>query len=228
MRWKKSLILFTLFATLAVFLYLSFPSYAQDYSFSLDQEYVEVWFNWDGSVKLEYWFTFTCDPGAHSVDVVDVGLPTRDYRTSDVRGDVGGIPISYAEESDYVDGVAVWLGDGAIQPGRTGTVHVVVDRVGGMLYEEDTDAGYASTNFSPTWFDSNLTHGNTDLTVRFHLPKGVQPEEPRWHHSPSGWPYDEPDTALDDEGRVLYTWHNAEAKPDRQYIFGASFPRQYV
>jgi hypothetical protein len=228
MRWKKSLILFTLFATLAVLLCLSFPSYAQDYRFSLDQEYVEVWINWDGSVTLEYWFTFTCDPGAHPIDVVDVGLPTRDYRVSDVRGDVGGQPISYAEESEYVDGVAVWLGNGTIQPGRTGTVHVIVDRVGGMLYEDDTDVEYASTNFSPTWFGSEFVHGSTDLTVRFHLPEGVQPEEPRWHASPSGWPYDEPHTDLDDDGRVLYTWRHTEAKPDRQYIFGASFPRQYV
>ena len=64
--------------------------------------------------------------------------------------------------------------------------------------------------------------------MRFHLPEGVQPEEPRWHHSPSGWPQDEPDTYLDDEGRVLYIWYHATAAPDRQYTFGASFPRQYV
>ncbi len=228
MRWKKSLVLFTILATLATLLCLSFPSYAQNYYFSMDQEYVEVWYNWDGSVKLEYWFTFTCAPGAHPIDVVDVGLPTRDYRISDVRGDVGGQPISYVEESEYVQGVAVWLGNGTIQPGQTGTVHVVVDRVGGMLYEDDDDAEYASTNFSPTWFESEFTDGDTDLTVRFHLPEGVQPEEPRWHRSPSGWPYDAPNTDLDDQGRVLYTWRHTEAKPDRQYIFGASFPRRYV
>ncbi len=225
MRWKKSLLLLVLFGVL---LCTPFPSLAQDYSFSMDREIVDVWINPDGSVRLEYWFTFSCDSSADAIDVVDVGLPTNDYRVSDVRADVDGQPFSYAEESEYVDGVAVWLGNGKINPGRMGTVHVVVERVGGMLYTDDDDAEYVSVEFSPTWFGSEFVHGSTDLAVRFHLPAGVQPEEPRWHRSPSGWPYDEPATALDEAGRVLYTWQHTEAKPDRQYMFGASFPRTYV
>ncbi len=201
----------------------------EEYSFSLDQETVDVWINQDGSVSLEYWFTFTCDPGAHPIDVVDVGLPTDDYSLADISADVGGVPVYYIEESEYVEhGVAVWLGDGTIEPGETGTVHVIVERVGRMIYEDSEDTEYASTEFSPTWFGSQFVHGTTDLTVRFHLPEGVQPEEPRWHRSPSNWPQDQPDTALDEEGRVLYTWHNPAAAPDRQYTFGASFPRRYV
>jgi hypothetical protein len=228
MRWKK---LSILFIGLSVLLCLAPPSYAQDYSFSLDQHVVDVWVNQDGSASLEYAFTFTCDPGAHPIDVVDVGLPTGDYRISDIRGDVDGLLIDRVD-SDYQGsgdhGVAVWLGSAAIRPGQTGTVHVIVGRVGGMVYEDSEDREYASTEFSPTWFGSEFVHGTTDLTVRFHLPPGVQPEEPRWHRSPSGWPQDQPDTALDSEGRVLYTWRNPTAAPDRQYLFGASFPRQYV
>jgi hypothetical protein len=192
---------------------------------------VDVWINPDGSVKLEYWFTFTCDQGNYHIAAVDVGLPTGDYRLSDIRGDVDGKAIDHVGsdyEGDGAHGVAVWLGDATIRSGETATVHVVVDRVGGMLYQDDADAEYASIEFSPTWFSGGFAHGNTDLTVRFHLPAGVQPEEGRWHRSPSGWPSDEPDTALDEAGRVLYTWHHAEAKPDRQYMFGASFPRRYA
>jgi len=229
MRWKKTLVLLAIFASLSVLLSLPLPSYAQDYYFSLDQEVVDVWVNQDGSVSLEYWFTFTCDYGAHPIDVVDVGLPTGDYELADVRADVGGRPVSFIEESEYVThGVAVWLGDATIGPGETGTVHVVVDRVGGMVYEDSDDSEYASTEFSPTWFESEFVHGTTDLAVRFHLPPGVGPEEPRWHSSPSGWPQEQPDTGLDEDGRVLYTWRNSAAAPDRQYTFGASFPRQYV
>ncbi|MEE8391801.1 MAG: hypothetical protein V3S14_13535, partial [Anaerolineae bacterium] len=231
MRWKKSFVLFALFATLSVLLWTSFPSYAQDYSFSLDREFVDVWINRDGSVTLEYWFTFTCDSGNYHIAAVDVGLPTGDYRLSDIRGDVDGRPIDRVGsdfEGEGGNGVAVWLGSETIRSGETATVHVIVDRVGGMVYEDDDDAEYASSEFSPTWFGSEFVHGSTDLTVRFHLPEGVQPEEPRWHRSPSGWPYDEPNTALDEDGRVLYTWRYTEAKPDRQYVFGASFPRRYV
>jgi hypothetical protein len=231
MPHRKRLALIILLAVLSVLLSLPFHSLAQDYSFSMDQEFVDVWINQDGSVRLEYWFTFTCDPGAHSIDVVDLGLPTGDYLLSDISGDVDGVSVERVD-GDYQGGgdhgVAVWLGDGIIFPGDTGTVHVVVERVGGMVYEDSDDPEYASSQFSPTWFGSQYVHGTTDLTVRFHLPPGVQPEEPRWHSSPSGWPYDQPGTALDEQGRVLYTWGHTSAEPDRQYIFGASFPRQYV
>jgi hypothetical protein len=230
MRWKKSLVLLALFAILFAFLRTP-TSYAQDYSFSLDQEIVDVWINKDGSVTLEYWFTFTCAAGAHPIDVVDLGLPTGDYKISGISGDVDGTPIDRVD-SDYQGGgdhgVAVWLGSGTINPGETGTVHIFVDRVGRMMYEDSDDPAYASTEFSPTWFDGDFAHGTTNLAVYFYLPEGVQPEEPRWHQSPSGWPQSQPDAALTDDGRVVYTWHNPSAAPDRQYIFGASYPRKYV
>jgi hypothetical protein len=94
-----------------------------------------------------------------------------------------------------------------------------------MLYTDDTDTEYVSVRFAPAYYVGNV-HGTTDSTVRFFLPPGVQPDEPRWHKSPSGWPA-EPETDLH-EGRVMYVWYNPSANPDVQYFFGASFPRTYV
>jgi hypothetical protein len=102
-----------------------------------------------------------------------------------------------------------------------------VGRVTGVVYPDDKDQNYASAAFSPTWFGSQYVVGNTDLTVIFHLPPGVKPEEPRWHSAPSGFP-SEPQTALDNEGRVMYTWSNPSASGSRQYTFGASFPKTYI
>ena len=178
MHLNKALVWSARLALLLVLICLPVSAYAQDYSFILDQQVVDVWINQDGSVSLEYAFTFTCDPGAHPIDVVDVGLPTGDYRISDVRGDVDGRAIDRVD-GDYQGGgdhgVAVWLGSAQINPGETGTVHVVVDRVGGMVYEDSDDDTYASTEFSPTWFGSEFVRGTTDMTVAFHLPPGVQP-----------------------------------------------------
>ncbi len=121
MAWKKTLVLSTLLTSLAVLLCLPPPSYAQDYAFSLDQQVVDVWINEDGSTALEYTFAFTCDAGAHPIDVVDVGLPNADYALGDVRADAAGQPISFIEQSEYVEhGVAVWLGPGTINPGQSG------------------------------------------------------------------------------------------------------------
>jgi hypothetical protein len=183
MRWKKTLFLLTLFALLCV----SVPSYAQDYRFSLDKEEVDVWINQDGSVRLEYSFTFTCDTGNYHIAAVDVGLPTGDYDLSDIHAYVGDTPVRITSDywGDGSYGVAAELDGQTIRSGETATVRVIVERVGGMIY-------------------------------------------PRWHQSPSGWPQAEPDAAIDEQGRVVYTWYNASAAPDRQYMFGASYPSRYV
>ncbi|HEY6075185.1 MAG TPA: hypothetical protein VIV15_17845, partial [Anaerolineales bacterium] len=114
-----------------------------------------------------------------------------------------------------------------IQAGQTGTVHVVVGQISEVLHQDDNDENYASAVFSPTWFGSQYVVGATDLTVTFHLPPGVKPEEPRWHNAPSGFP-SQPQTGLDSESRVTYTWSNPNASGSSQYTFGASFPKSYV
>jgi hypothetical protein len=231
MRWKTLLTGILLFAAVAGLLCLPASTYAQNYRFSLDREVVDVWINTDGSAMLEYWLTFTCDISASPIDVVDLGLPNSNYNISDISADVDGVPVANID-SDYQGsggyGVAIWLGSGTIQPGRTGTVHVVVNRVGRMLYEDTDEDAYASIEFSPVWFDSQFTYGSTDMTVRFHMPPGVDSEEPRWHSSPSRWPEDRPAAEIDSQGRVVYIWSNPSAEPDREYIFGASFPLEDV
>lgn len=215
---------------LALVLLGSIPAQAQDYSFSLDRHVVDLWIQADGSVRLEIWLTFTCDRSGHPIDVVDLGLPNDAFDLSAVRADVDGTPIDHVG-TDYQgtgSGVALWLGKGTIGRGKSGTVHVIVERVGQMIYADDADPDYASVQYAPTYFGSAYVHGTTDLTVRFHMPPGVQPEEPRWHRSPEGWPQEQPEATLDAEGRPTYTWHHPSAAPDRMYTFGASFPRRYV
>jgi hypothetical protein len=98
-----------------------------------------------------------------------------------------------------------------------------------VLYPDDKDSKYASAVFSPTWFDSSFVHGSTDLTVTFHLPPGVGPNDPRYHLPGSNWPgASEPSSSLDNEGRVAYSWHSAGANGSTQYKFGASFPASVV
>ncbi len=202
-------------------------AFAQTYLFSLDEQVVHVFWNEDGTLAVDYNFTFTNDPSADSLDVVDVGLPNKNYVLSSVKADVGGKPVSRIEDSPYVTGVAVELGNNSIPAGKTGTVHVYVGTVKKVLYPDDNDKDYISGVFSPTWFDSKYVNGQTKTTVTFHLPPGVQPEEPRWHSAPAGFPT-EPQTSMDEQGRVTYTWQNDHANGYTQYKFGASFPAKYI
>ncbi len=144
--------------------------------------------------------------------------------------DVNGNPVHDISSSGYQgsgSGVAVGLGAYAIQPGETATVHVVFSKVGQVLRPDSSDRRYASAVFGNTWFDSQSLTGNTPITVTFHFPVGVKPGEPRWHASPSSWAA-QPQTGIDQQGRVTYTWNNPNGTGSQQYLFGASFPAKYV
>jgi hypothetical protein len=154
-------------------------------------------------------------------------MPNSNYDSSSISATVDGKTINDIQPSPYVHpGIALGLGGDAIRPGATGVVQVFVGRITGQLYEAD-QAGYVSAVFSPTWFGSEFVHGQTDMTVTFAFPPGMQTNEPRWHVSPPGWP-DQPDTGTTSDGRLAYQWKNASANASTQYIFGASFPSSYV
>lgn len=202
---------------------------AQNYLFKVDDESVDVYINADGSEGLEYLWTFTNLPGSHTIDFVDVGMPNNNFSVNDVSADVDGTPVSVSS-SDYQgngSGFAVVLGGKSIRPGASGKVHVLVNRIDSWLKVDSKDSNYASLEFKPTYFGQQYVQGNTALTVTYHLPPGVKPDEPRWHNPSEGFP-SEPVTGFDDQGRITYTWTNNQGRAYAIYDFGASFPKQYV
>ena len=217
--------------TLVILIALAIPinAFAQDYFFSLDREVVEVYWNSDGTLSLEYLLTFTTQPGGHTIEFVDVGMPNGSFDFNSIQTSINGNPLSVSRDFQGTgsDGFAVEMGKYAIPPGETGTVRVFVGRVSRVLYNDDNDSEYASAVFAPLYFQSSVVTGGTDITVTYHLPPGVQPNEPRWHSAPSGFP-SEPQTGFDSEGRITYTWRNPNANGETQYFFGASFPKRYV
>lgn len=197
------------------------PVMAQDYRFNVRENRSDLYINPDGTVQIVYDLTFAPEPGSDPVDVVDVGLPNGSYRVSEIRASIDGRPLTDVSDSPYVEhGVAVELGANAIQPGDTGTVHVEAT-VRDMLYQDSSDPAYASIEFVPVWFGSDFVRGSTRLEVNFHLPPGVTPEEPRYHDLPFT-------SAAVQDGRVVYTWIDENARGDAQYRFGASFPQSYL
>ena len=226
----RLLVSFLLIAVMFVF--TSSAAAQSSYSFSLDREVVQVLWNADGSLALDYQLTFTNDPSGHPIDFVDMGMPNSNFDMSTVSADVNGqtVDVSTSDYQGNGSGFSVVMGSKTIPSGGSGTVHVSVGRITGVLYKDttkpDTDA---SADFVPTYFGSQYVHGNTDLTVTFHLPPGVLPQEPRYHNTQGGWPCgDQPVTAYDDQNRITYTWQCANANGSTQYTFGASFPMQYV
>lgn len=205
---------------------------AQSYYFELPQEIVHVYWNEDGTQSLHYTYFFINSPSGQAVDIeyIDIGLPNSNFDVNSISADVDGIAVTDISRSGFEGegvGVAVGLGGNSIKPGQSGQVNVFIGTVRNVVYPDTEDDNYASAVFSPNYFGSSYIYGKTDLTVIFHLPPGVQPDEPKWHASPSGWE-SEPRTYIDDQGLVTYEWRNTNANGYTQYLFGASFPNKYV
>ena len=217
--------------TLVILITLAIPmtAFAQDYYFSLDKEVVDVYWNSDGTMSLDYLLTFTNQPSGHSIEFVDVGMPNSSFDFNSIQATINGNPLSVSRDFQGTggSGFAVEMGQYAIPPGQTGTIRVYVGRVSKVLYKDDNDPEYASAAFAPLYFQSSVITGKTDITVTYHLPPGVQENEPRWHSAPSGFP-SEPQGGFDQDGRITYTWHNSNANGYTSYLFGASFPKSYV
>jgi hypothetical protein len=223
--------IFTSLLLIFSILFFAGSALAQSYSFTLPKETVTAVWNEDGTLSIDYVFVFKNDPGAPAIEFVDVGIPNSSYDISTIYADVGGQPVTDISSSGYQgsgSGVAVGLGSYSIQAGNSGTVHVFIGKVQNVIYPDSQDNNYVSADFSPLYFGSSYVSGNTDMTVTFQLPPGVKPAEPRYHASPSGGFPSEPASSLDNNGRVIYTWHSATASPSTEYLFGASFPKQYV
>ena len=223
--WKTLWITSIILSLLLVF---SAPVFGQSYSHTVDQEIAEVYWEEDGSARILYNLVFTNDASGPLMEFVDIGTPNNNYNLGTMSATINNRPISHIADSEYIStGIELGLGSNSIQPGQQGTVVVDLGPISGLLYKDSQSDEYASVRFTPNYFEKGSAHGSTDFTVIFHLPPGVQPDEPRWHTSPSGWP-SEPDAYLDDEGRVVYQWHNPSANAYTEYEFGASFPLEYV
>lgn len=203
---------------------------AQSYYFQVEKETVHVYWEDDGTLDLIYEFVFVNQPEGHAIEYVDLGLPNYSYSDYNITADIDGQGLSYISSSDYEgsgSGVAVGLGSLAIPPGGRGTVRIYVNEIEDVLFPDTEADDYASAKFAPAYFGSQYVTGSTDMVITFHLPPGVQPEEPRWHSAPNGF-NSTPITGVDTLGQITYTWRNPDGNASREYVFGASFPLTYV
>lgn len=225
---RKLFISFSLLLCLLV--WISSPALAQTYSYTLPKETVDVYWNSDGTLSLDYTYIFTNDPSGPTIEYVDLGLPNNNFSINDISASINGNPVYDISTSGFQGegccGVAIGLGQYSVPPGSSGTFQAHVSNITGVLDTDTEDSSYASAVFAPNYFGGKI-HGNTDVIVTFHLPPGVKPEEPKWHPAPSGFP-ETPVTATDSEGRIIYEWENQNANGHTFYLFGASFPKSYV
>ncbi len=221
MKAKKAIFLTGVLLALSIL--ISPFAGAQDYYFSVPSNHSDVYINQDGSITIMYAITFANDSGSPTIDVVDIGLPTDQYDISTAKATIDNAPLTDIRPSTYIKtGVEVHLEGNAIPAGQTKTLYFQITNPH-MVYTDDNKEGYASVEFSPTWYGSDFTHGTTDWEVNFHFPPGVQPGETIYHHDRK---FDA--SSLDKDNRIVFTFKEPAGSPSSQYMYGVSFPAKYV
>lgn len=204
---------------------------AQEYRFSLTAYEVEAYLEADGTLTLYYYMAFQNEPSAHEIDFVDLGLPTTQYKLSDIKAEIDGMEMPEVNDSAYVNGAELALGEYAIQPGQSGVVTAWVYGVKGVLspYDGEDRTDYANFLFTPNYFGAQYDRSkNTEYRMTIILPPAVGAEEGVWYE-PSGWPgSSEPEATLTTDGRVNYSWYTTNADVHSQYLFGAAFPASAI
>jgi hypothetical protein len=193
------------------------PVKAQNYAFSVPELKMQVYVQTDGSVRIIYDITF--DNFGSPIDIVDIGLPHRDYNISNMSASINGLTLSDIRTSEFIDiGVEIHLGNQAIPSGSQGTLHFEAT-MPGMVYQDTTNRENASLRITPTWFDSSSVRGTSYIAVAIHLPPGIEPDEALYQQ--------EPFTAkalFEDHTVVVWEWTDRRAT--QAHIVGVSFPQR--
>ncbi len=204
---------------------------AQTYLFSLTAYEVEAYLEADGTLTLYYCMEFQNDPNADAIEYVDLGLPTTQYRLSDIKAEVNGVEVPDVNDSPEVQGAELALGKYAIQPGEAGIVTAWVYGVKGVLsaYDSGDRVDYANFLFVPSYFGSQYDRSqNTEYRMTIILPPAVGADQ-GVYYEPSGWPGStEPEATITTDGRVNYSWYTTNANVHSIYSFGAAFPASAV
>ena len=204
---------------LAALLLVPVATRAQNYLFSVPSVVFQVFVQPDGSARLVYDIEF--ENLGSTIDIVDIGVPTKDYQLSNFSASIDGLPLDDIRPSEYVKpGVEVHLDSGSIPSGQSGTLHVEFT-MPDMVYQDLTSKDLASLQITPTWFDSQFVSGTTNLEIAVHLPEGISIDELKWQDTPYS------QTGIVDD-RAVAVWLFNDTSFTGPEKVGISFPKDVM
>jgi hypothetical protein len=206
---------------IALLMLLSIPVMGQNYGFSIPEYRCRVVVNHDRSISIAYEMLFACEIGHHSIDIIDVGLPTDDYDIGSAEAFIDGETLHTILPSSYIDvGVEVHLSGRAIRQGTSGLFEFSCDNPD-MVFLDSEKQNYASVEFTPTWFDGGMLNGTSSFRLEMVFPPGADPNDVYYHDEPFTESY------IDEDGRVVFAWETTR-RVDSSYMVGISFPSDLV
>jgi len=207
-----------LLATCISFFLILIPLAQAQITYTVNQEWVRVWINGDGSIDIKYNITLTYLSGSPQ-GIVTVGMPKGGFRIDYVK-DLSNASLQYEDVSkDNFYGIDVYL-KGPIILDRPNTFFVYAV-VSGMIYPDETNPGNVGMLFYPTTFQG-ASGSIADLRVAITLPQGVKNTEVKY---PPGTPFD--NVFMDGNNLVVY-WERKGWPPTQPFTAGVSLPDKYV
>jgi hypothetical protein len=185
---------------------------AQSRQYHLDQEWIKIWINQDGSIDLFYNLSITLDSG-DSINFISVAQPQGDFTISNATDQYGNLLLT----SDASSGSDYKVQMNLASPLTAGQTiwFTVTTNVAKMIYEDnETNVGM---QFTPTWWPEATVN---DLRVSIVLPTGVAQNQIA---TSVNW-----DNLLLEDGRWVVFWERTDLAPNQKYDFGVSFPKEYV
>lgn len=157
-------------------------AWSQQYRFAVPEMEMQAYVQPDASIRLEYRIEFQNMQGAHAIDIVDIGLPHRNFDLTKMSASIDGVPLTKILKSTQIDiGVEVHLESREIPAGKVGEFRFACT-MPDMVYQDTTDKSYASLQIVPTWFDPQLIVDRTQLKVAVHLLPQVEPDQVKYQN----------------------------------------------
>ncbi len=183
--------------------------------YHLDQEWVKIWINQDGSIDLFYNISLSLDSGP-DINWIEIGQPERDFTIGQAEDQYGHTLTASdtSSGSDYAVRVQLYS---PLRAGQTVWLTLMTN-VGHMIYQDEQNPGNVGMQFIPTWWDEASI---IDLRLAIVCPTGVQEEMVAT--SERFW-----DDAFLEEDRLVVYWEESTVSPGEQLHFGVSFPKEYV
>lgn len=155
---------------------------AQGYRFGVSSMDMEVFVQPDASARIQYKIDFENNLGGQAIDVIDIGLPHRNYKISNMSAKIDGRPLKDIRKSTYISvGVEIHLAGLAIGSGGRGTFEFECT-MPDMVYQDTTDKSYASLQITPTWFDPQSQVGRTRFQALIHLLPSVDASQVKYQN----------------------------------------------
>lgn len=195
------------------------PAQAQSYSFAVPDLKMQVFIQPDAAARLVYDITF--ENYGSPIDIVDIGLPHRNYNIGNMMASIDGVRLTDIRTSEFIDiGVEIHFHEHAIPSGERGTLHFEAT-MPEMVYQDTTDREYASLRITPTWFDGTSVRGQSYIAVAIHIPEGIEPDEVLYQQEPFTSKY-----LYQDHAVALWEW--PEASATEPHMVGVSFPKRVM